>query len=115
MCDQQQQTEYDTRDPEVPIVLAAASPDTDTVHPCEEKYRTKDYVAPALHGLRSTIIWAWENICTNERLWIVLATIVIAVATSLYTYYARKHTTHGNNGRRCEGNLMTAKRYSELK
>lgn len=35
-------------------------------------------------------VWAWKHLLINERLWMVLSTVVIALASSLYTFYARK-------------------------
>ena len=88
--DQKNQPDYDTRDPEVPVVLHHPSTTPNAIHSDKETQRSDDYVRPALHWTWGRIRWIWKNIVVNERLWIVLSTIVIAVATTMYTYYARK-------------------------
>jgi hypothetical protein len=94
---QQHQPEYDTRDPEVPVVLHHPFAGSENVYSHKETRHSKNYVRPTLDWLRSCRKWIWGNIFINDRLWIVVSTIVIAIATSVYTHYARKQLESINN------------------
>jgi hypothetical protein len=95
----QEKTDYDGTDPEVPLVIheASACPDTDNAH--EKANPSEHYVQPAFRRLWNGTIWLWKNVIFNDSLWIAAATIVIAIANIRYTQYAKRQWTemHASN------------------
>lgn len=95
--DQQQQPEYDTRDPEVPIILHDVPSGANRKDSNRKYERAKHYVNSALNWLWTGLRYVWRQIIGNRSFWEFTATIAVAVATSLYTYYARKQWKVAND------------------
>lgn len=88
--DQQQNTEYDTRDPEVPVVLHHIPPSANKQHTDGKEKRAKHYVGTALKWVWTGIVSFWRNVFWNKSFWTFAATVVMAVATAIYAIYAAR-------------------------
>jgi hypothetical protein len=85
-----QQPEYDARDPEVPIVLHKVSAGLSTADAHNKHDRAERYIHIALQGIRTALVYIWHDALWNRGFWTFAATVVMAVAAALYTHYARK-------------------------
>ena len=85
-----QNTEYDGTDPEVPLVIHETPARSNERDPEKRHNASNNYVRPALHWLRMANLWLWEKLIKKGPLWTVVSTVVIAVATTMYTCYARR-------------------------
>lgn len=88
--DQQQHTEYDTRDPEAPVVLHHIPPGADHQHADHKYERAKQYVGIAFNWLWLAVAVLWRNVLWNRGFWLFASTVTMAVAAALYTHYASK-------------------------
>jgi hypothetical protein len=88
--DQQQQPEYDTGDPEVPIVLHHPTTHPNNAHSYGKYNRTKSYAAVARKWVGNAFGFIWREALWNKTFWTVASTIVMAVATSVYAVYATR-------------------------
>jgi hypothetical protein len=72
-------------------VSDAALANADTHKPKEDKNSTYSYFKPTYQWIRFTVgPWIIKRIVLNSGFWTAAATVVIAVATIVYTHYARK-------------------------
>jgi len=85
-----QDAEYDGSDPEAPILVHKTAAHPNERHSQEKTNAASNYVEPALHWLHNAVLGFWEKILKNATLWTVLSTVAMAVATSMYTCYARR-------------------------
>jgi hypothetical protein len=95
--DQEKNTNYDTRDAEVPVVIHPSNPVLDTTKSNGEHNRRQRYIQNTLRWLWSGFRYIWRQIIGNRSFWEFTATIAVAIATSLYTYYARKQWKVAND------------------
>jgi hypothetical protein len=85
--------EHDVRDegsdPEVPIwPRHPRSADKRTPH--GTTHPASRYISQALSALSTAHTWLWHKVLANAGVWTAAATVVIAVATVLYTRYAKR-------------------------
>src|SRR6267142_1197585 len=80
------------------LELSAGTTNSDANHPAEHKNRAKKSIKIAVDWVYLTA-WPWirnriwrpiKRTCSSSTFWTALATVAIAVATCIYTYYARK-------------------------
>lgn len=77
-------------DPEVPLVPAHTPTGTDAYQTAEKTYRATEYIKRVLLSMSVVLGWLRRRVIANSSLWTAAATVVIAVATVFYTHYARK-------------------------
>ncbi|MGH9493603.1 MAG: hypothetical protein ACRD3B_01295 [Candidatus Sulfotelmatobacter sp.] len=87
---EKQETEYDTRDAEVPIVLHHVPASLEHHRPKYEESHTQHYVVIALKGIQSALLYIWRTILWNKAFWHFASTVTMAVAAAIYTHYAAK-------------------------
>jgi hypothetical protein len=88
--DQQQQPEYDTRDPEAPIVLHHVPSSSNSADAHHEYNRAQEYSAIAFNWMSRFLVFIWRDVIWNKAFWTFAATVVMAIAAALYTHYASR-------------------------
>jgi hypothetical protein len=86
--DEGQETDYNTSDPEVPIVLHNLPTHADDVHHQHKQNRAEHYTGIAFHWVRLFLGYIWREALWNKAFWTFAATVVMAVATAIYAVYA---------------------------
>lgn len=99
----QQGGDSESDDPEVPTREVAADPDAHAHDPEEHTQNTERKIAVAEWATRTgfpwigrKVNWVWSNVLARSNFWMAAATMAIAVATWIYTYYAGKQWTAMN-------------------
>jgi hypothetical protein len=87
--DQENKTDYDTRDAEVPLVIHDAPTGSDA-HSRYKYNRAQRYAAIALDWTKRILGYIWREGLWNRSFWTVAATVVVAFATTIYAIYASR-------------------------
>jgi len=83
----------DSGDPEVPIVAHPHEASTKKQEPGKYARRTAHYISIAYQFVLASLGWLFKGVkiaFQSANFWIAIATVVIAVSTSIYAYYAGK-------------------------
>lgn len=91
----QYRSDDDCKEPEVPP--RAASDNTNAHDPHKHANRAQHAIAVPCDWVKVSWFWSWCRIITSSNFWMAAATVAIAVATGIYTYYARQQWTAMNN------------------
>ena len=86
--DDQRNSDYDTSDADVPVAIHHSSSVPNAAQSNSKQNRRQHYAERALHCVRVTFVYVWQQIIGNKSFWEFTATIAVAIATSFYTYYA---------------------------
>jgi hypothetical protein len=84
----EQQPEYDGNDAEAPFVTHQVISDTKHRDGAKKHSSAARYIKPTLRAGKFVVFLIWTKIFINSQLWMVLATVVMAISTAVYTRYA---------------------------
>lgn len=87
---QQEYTDYDTNDPEVPLPLHKIPANPDDVHSEHKHNRAEQYAAIALRLAITFCRNLWHEVLWSKAFWTFAATVVMAIATAVYAIYASR-------------------------